>query len=178
MIRKRAPKTVPLQEAEQVVSQQESPAQQMERTEVREAVMSAIQSLSAPNRAATTLFYINGYTVNEVAEFLEVPSGTIKRRLHDSREQLKETMMDVVEAYLHEQRPSPKFREEILKRISHWERFERSVEDRLQIVEEDPEWIRLVEQEIELAPLSPECTKIRQQIAHMEACHERFYSTC
>ena len=145
---------------------------------MREAVMSAIQSLSAPNRSATTLFYIDGYTVNEVAEFLEVPSGTIKRRLHDSREQLKETMMDVVEAYLHEQRPSPKFREEILKRISHWERFERSVEDRLQIVEEDPEWIRLVEQEIELAPLSPECTKIRQQIAHMEACHERFYSTC
>jgi len=65
------------------------PAEQVAQSEVRELVLSAIRSLSEPNRLATTLFYINGYSVNEVAEFLNTPAGTVKRRLHESRKRLK-----------------------------------------------------------------------------------------
>jgi len=76
------------------------PRQCAEQQELHESVLDAIRSLSEPNRLATTLFYINGYSIEEVAEFLEVPSGTVKRRLHDSRAQLQERMVEMVEETL------------------------------------------------------------------------------
>jgi RNA polymerase sigma factor (sigma-70 family) len=54
-----------------------------------DAIREAVASLSAPNRLATTLFYLDGYSIQEVAGALEVPEGTVKRRLHDSRSLLK-----------------------------------------------------------------------------------------
>ena len=75
----------------------DDPAQSVARAEIKDAVLAAVGSLSEPHRLATTLFYIDGYSVREVAEFLDVPSGTVKRRLHDAREQLKERMMTMVE---------------------------------------------------------------------------------
>ena len=72
------------------------PGLSAERRELHEAVLEAVGSLSEPNRVATTLFYINGYSIEEVAGFLEVPSGTVKRRLHDSRTQLRERMVGMV----------------------------------------------------------------------------------
>ncbi|MDD5677094.1 MAG: sigma-70 family RNA polymerase sigma factor [Kiritimatiellae bacterium] len=63
---------------------------------IQEKVMEAIRSLTESQRMVTTLFYINGYSLNEVAEFLEVPMTTVKKRLYDSRKQLKERMMDMV----------------------------------------------------------------------------------
>jgi RNA polymerase sigma-70 factor, ECF subfamily len=76
------------------------PAQCAEQNELHETVLAAIRSLSEPNRLATALFYIDGYSIEEVAGFLEVPSGTVKRRLHDSRTQLREKMVDMVEETL------------------------------------------------------------------------------
>jgi cob(I)alamin adenosyltransferase len=53
-----------------------------------EAVRAALGSLSEPHRLATTLHYVDGYTVAEVAGLLGVPVGTVKRRLHDARRRL------------------------------------------------------------------------------------------
>jgi len=80
----------------------------------------------------------------------------------------------MVKGGLGEQRPSPEFRKEILKRIGHWERFKGSDEEKLDMVASDPEWVRLMETEIELEPMSPECRAIRKQISCMEACHEHY----
>lgn len=63
---------------------------------IQDQVLEAIKSLSEPQRVATTLFYINGYSLQEVANFLEVPMTTVKKRLYDSRKQLKERMMNMV----------------------------------------------------------------------------------
>ena len=90
-------RTERVQRAARPVAFTDDPAQSVARAEIRDAVLAAIGSLSEPKRLATTLFYIDGYSVNEVAEFLDVPSGTVKRRLHDAREQLKERMMAMVE---------------------------------------------------------------------------------
>ena len=84
------------------VASEDDPAQPVVQAEVKEMVLAAVRSLSEPNRLATTLFYINGYSVQQVSEFLKAPPGTIKRRLHDSRKQLKERMMTMVEATLKE----------------------------------------------------------------------------
>jgi hypothetical protein len=109
-----------------------------------------------------------------VAEFLQVPAGTVKRRLHDSRKQLKETRMDAVREGLQGRRLSPQFKREVLARIGHWERFKAAAEEKLEMVAADPEWVRLVESEIGLEPMSPACREIRGQIASMEPCHEHY----
>jgi RNA polymerase sigma factor (sigma-70 family) len=165
---------LPLDDPEAGASAAEDPVRFAERAEMRRAVLSAIGSLSPPNRLATVLFYINGYSVREVAQFLQAPVGTVKRRLQDSRNQLKEKMMGMVEEGLHEQRLSPRFRQEVLKRIRHWERFKGSAEEKAEMVDADPEWVRLVEVEVGLQPISPQCREIRRQIASMEACHEHY----
>jgi type II secretory pathway component PulF len=52
----------------------------------------AVQSLPEHQRIVTTLFYIDGYSQREAAEILGVPLTTVKKRLHDSRERLRERM--------------------------------------------------------------------------------------
>jgi len=77
------------------------------RRELREGVMAAIWRLSKTQRETTTLFYINGYSVEEVASIQEVPPGTVSRRLHDARKRLKEEMIGMVEQVLKSEAPKP-----------------------------------------------------------------------
>ena len=92
-LRRRRLETVDLDEAGTVPVSLPGPMEQVERKELVESVLALVRSLPEKQRITTTLFYINGYTVNEVAEFLEAPVGTIKRRLHDSRQRLKESIV-------------------------------------------------------------------------------------
>jgi RNA polymerase sigma factor (sigma-70 family) len=171
--RKRRP-TIPLAAVAEAADHDEEPARIAERADVQAAVLAAINALSPPNRAATVLFYIDGYSLNEVADFLQVPLGTVKRRLHDSRSKLRESMMDMVGDSLQKHRLTPTFGREVLKRIRHWERFKGTDEEKVAMVEADPEWVGLVEFEIGLEPMSAECRQIRQRIADMEPCHEHY----
>jgi RNA polymerase sigma factor (sigma-70 family) len=77
-----------------------------ERNETREQVREAIQSLPENERMVTTLFYINEYSQNEIADFLELPLSTIKKRLYCARQQLRQKMLDIVRDTLQERRPS------------------------------------------------------------------------
>jgi len=63
---------------------------------MKDRIMEAVRSLPPPQREATTLFYINGYSQDEIAEFLEVPVNTVKSRLHSARLKLKERMIMMV----------------------------------------------------------------------------------
>jgi len=94
--------TVPLDEAIEEHAQMDGPDRSIERKEMKDEVLAAIRSLPANQRVATTLFYINGYSQSEVAEFLEVPVSTVKKRLHDSRRKLKERMITMVKQTLAE----------------------------------------------------------------------------
>jgi len=77
-----------------------------ERTgDLRDQVMAAIGKLSKTQRETTTLFYINGYSQQEVAAIQEVPVGTVKRRLHDARAKLKQEMLTMVEDVLKSEAP-------------------------------------------------------------------------
>ena len=64
--------------------------------------------VSCPSTSATamTLFYIGGYSMEEVATFLEVPVSTIKGRLHSARERLRAMLLDTVADGLRARRPS------------------------------------------------------------------------
>ncbi len=50
----------------------------------------AIESLSVKTQSVCTYFYLYGYTLKEIADFLDIPVGTVKRRLHDARNQIRE----------------------------------------------------------------------------------------
>jgi RNA polymerase sigma factor (sigma-70 family) len=87
-------------------SGQPTPLMALEDKEMKERVRTAIQALSEPQRMATVLYYIDGYSQNEVAEFLEVSVDAVKKRLQRAREQLQERMVEMVQENLQEQRPS------------------------------------------------------------------------
>lgn len=82
------------------------PAQAAEQAERKDQVLAALDSLPEDHRIVTTLYYISGYSTEEIAGFLEVPLTTVKKRLHDSREKLKERMLNMVNTSLHEKAPS------------------------------------------------------------------------
>jgi len=84
-----------------------------ERQELRDRVMNAIAALSNAQRETTTLFYINGYSVEEVAAIQEAPVGTVKRRLHDARKKLKEDLMEMAEEVLKANAPKEDFAERV-----------------------------------------------------------------
>ena len=79
-----------------VVSAKPDPVRAIEANEIRNKVLEAIQALPERERTATALFYINGYSQQEVAAFLDVPVSTVKDRLYSARTRLKKRMMDMI----------------------------------------------------------------------------------
>jgi RNA polymerase sigma factor (sigma-70 family) len=76
----------------------------LEAGELRRATIGLVQELSQLHREAIEMYYFQGYTVPEIAKFLDVPPGTVKRRLHDAREKLKAALsetfgQDTLEAF-------------------------------------------------------------------------------
>ena len=94
--RRRRPKTARPDALADTVSRDRSPAEAAERSEMDDAVLAAIQALPDTERTVTTLYYINGYSHKDIAEFLEVPETTVNGRLRTSRRRLKERMMSMV----------------------------------------------------------------------------------
>jgi len=70
-----------------------------ERKALHEQVVGALANLSEKNRLTFTLYYIDDLTCQQVAQALEVPVGTVKRRLHVSRKQLREEARMVFEDF-------------------------------------------------------------------------------
>jgi RNA polymerase sigma factor (sigma-70 family) len=69
------------------------PVELAEASELHEAVLGAVKSLSPLNRAATLLYYYEQLTLRDVAATLGVSVGTIKGRLHKSRGRLREPLL-------------------------------------------------------------------------------------
>ena len=55
-------------------------------------VEKAILALPMTQRAVITLYYINDFSLKEIANILNVPAGTVKSRLHYGRMALKKNM--------------------------------------------------------------------------------------
>jgi RNA polymerase sigma factor (sigma-70 family) len=96
----------PLETVEHRAGQQQSQAEAAEQREMNDKILAAVDSLPDHERSATMLYYIGGYSQDEVAEFLDVPVSTIKKRLHTARQRLREMLVDLVEDSLRERRPS------------------------------------------------------------------------
>lgn len=58
--------------------------------EDRLTVNALIRRLPADRQALMSLFYVEGLTVGELANVFGIPAGTVKSRLHNAREALKQ----------------------------------------------------------------------------------------
>ena len=94
--RRKRPQDLSREAEGRLPSREPEPGDVAVKKEMAESVLRAIQTLPEPERTVTTLFYINGYSQNDIADFLEVPATTVNNRLHKSRERLKERMMNMV----------------------------------------------------------------------------------
>jgi RNA polymerase sigma-70 factor (ECF subfamily) len=68
---------------------QHSPQYITEQGDETRRIQSALAKLSLPQRVVVVMYYINDLSLQEIAEVLEIPEGTVKSRLHYGRKALK-----------------------------------------------------------------------------------------
>jgi RNA polymerase sigma-70 factor (ECF subfamily) len=93
---------------ETVAAPDGDPEAQVLAAETREALWAVLDQLSAEQRAAVVLRYYADLSDREVAEALDCPPGTVRRRLHDARLRLRQ----LVPAWL---RPAAVYRGAIIE---------------------------------------------------------------
>ena len=116
---------VPLETVIETPSAGENPAEIVLEREMKDMVLGAIQALPEKERTVTTLFYIDGYSQNEIANFLEVPVTTVNSRIHYSRKRLKERLFTMVTDDLQKKLPSKDecFTNRVREALSEIERY-------------------------------------------------------
>lgn len=70
-----------------------SPEHLAEQHEIQDIVHATLEELPMNHRAVLALFYLHEYSIQEVAEILELPEGTIKSRLFHARKLLKQRLV-------------------------------------------------------------------------------------
>ncbi len=68
------------------------PLSQVESQDDWHLVQQAVLDLPLPQRIVVVLYYLNDLSIQEIAEILEVPVGTVKSRLHYGRHALKKNL--------------------------------------------------------------------------------------
>ena len=89
------------------------PCVNLEQRELVALIHEAVGNLSEILREAISLFYFEGYTVEQAACFLDIPAGTLKRRLHDGRHRLHDIAVQILEG----RKPMNLQREQILQQL-------------------------------------------------------------
>lgn len=80
-------RTESLEEAEQMAGSMESDAGFR-----HQALYMALAELPPRERSAITLFYLNGYSIKEIAKITDCNADAVKKQLSRGREKLKETI--------------------------------------------------------------------------------------
>lgn len=100
------PKELPDTEAQSTV-------EQMEQRELASLMHQAVGRLPERLREAVSLFYFEGYKLQEAVAFLDVSVGTLKRRLHEARLRLRDAASAIVEG----RRPMDPNQERVIQRL-------------------------------------------------------------
>ncbi len=102
----RRPQTVSIDEAEdfflfqqaknrKMLSRGSDPAAALTAKIDRQLIADALMNLPPEFRAVATLYLIEDYSYEEIAQLLEVPIGTVRSRLHRGRKLLQKSLWDI-----------------------------------------------------------------------------------
>ena len=90
------------------------PDEALEKSEKKEAVLTAVDALPDIYRESVLLHYMEGMTYPEIAAFLHVPESTVTGRLQVARNRLRDELMPLVEDTLREKRPRPQLTRKVM----------------------------------------------------------------
>jgi predicted DNA-binding protein (UPF0251 family) len=128
-----------------------TPESSLEQRELAALIHEAVGMLSESLREAVSLFYFEGYNLKEAAYFLDVPEGTLKRRLHEARLRLRDAAEKIVKGT----KPMNPNRDQVLKKVDealtegiHSEAFFQAMRRALRLRPVPNELIRQVVQKI------------------------------
>lgn len=93
MRREKRHQTVGDGEMIEVADDADSPQETVERTEQQEAVQKALATLSEEYREVLLLRYMEELDYAEIAEVLQLPSGTVKSRINRAKAALKKALL-------------------------------------------------------------------------------------
>jgi len=88
-VRRRRPDLMEEAALEAVAAETAAPERGLVDAELRESVRGAIRELSPKAQQVIERFYLRGLSIEETAGELGIPSGTVKRRLHEARQRLR-----------------------------------------------------------------------------------------
>jgi len=94
------------------------PVEIIERREFQRTVLEAVNSLPEPDRAAITLFYMDGLTYQEISQFLGVSVSSIKSRLYRAKKKLKGELFNMVQEIFANNLLGDEFPQKVLQSIS------------------------------------------------------------
>jgi RNA polymerase sigma factor (sigma-70 family) len=80
--------------------------------------VAALRSLPEDQREAMALFYVDGYSQQEIATFLEIPVNTLKARLFRSRARLKQGKVGQVKRIMQSSPLSSDFTDAVIRRAA------------------------------------------------------------
>lgn len=104
---RRQPVTLlPLESLADMAGNHPDPAEQLLIQQHQAEIAQALATLPEAQRLVVTLCYIEGYSYQEIADFLEAPLSTVKKRLFDARRKLKGRMLHMVQEKLQQAKPS------------------------------------------------------------------------
>jgi len=101
MIRGKQPHLEPLETRFDLATEKPGPESIIEAREIQFHIQNAIDALPEHERMVTEGFYIQGETQQELAERLQLPLTTVKKRLQYAREHLRLLVGDVNAAFDH-----------------------------------------------------------------------------
>jgi RNA polymerase sigma factor (sigma-70 family) len=101
VLRKRALRTVPLSEAEDLPGEELPADRRLEQRRQSAMALAAIASLPGKLREPATLFLVHECSHQDIAVFLGLPVATVNNRLHVARSKLKERMLVMVNETFH-----------------------------------------------------------------------------
>jgi RNA polymerase sigma factor (sigma-70 family) len=101
--------SVPLEAITELANPGLSPLDLAAQKETQGKILSAVNTLPEHERVATTLAYINGYSLAEVGDFLDVSVDNVKNRLRSARKKLRERMVSLVKETLKQHAPGDDF---------------------------------------------------------------------
>ena len=83
-----------------------TPLDAIEGGEILSSVNRAISSLPQKQRDVVTLYYMGEQSSRQVAEFLNLPITTVKKRLHDAKPKLRRSTATLAKRFMKDHKPS------------------------------------------------------------------------